>query len=50
MSKKGRTVNSPFQRRINLSTRKTVLKLDNVVFKDALDKDIFTVRRLEKGL
>ncbi|WLE95972.1 MAG: outer membrane lipoprotein-sorting protein [Candidatus Electrothrix communis] len=29
---------------------KTVLKLDNVVFKDAMDKDIFTVRRLEKGM
>ncbi|MCI5162689.1 MAG: outer membrane lipoprotein-sorting protein, partial [Candidatus Electrothrix sp. AX5] len=29
---------------------KTVLKLDNVVFKKEMDKDIFTVRRLEKGL
>lgn len=29
---------------------KTILKLDNVVFKDTMDKGIFTVRRLEKGL
>ena len=29
---------------------KTVLKLENVAFLDKMDKDIFTVRRLEKGL
>ncbi|MCI5114745.1 MAG: outer membrane lipoprotein-sorting protein [Candidatus Electrothrix sp. AS4_5] len=29
---------------------KTILKLDNVVFKDTMDKGIFTVRRLEKGV
>ncbi|MCI5143798.1 MAG: outer membrane lipoprotein-sorting protein, partial [Candidatus Electrothrix sp. ATG1] len=32
------------------TVHKTVLKMENVVFKDDMDKDIFTVRRLEKGM
>ncbi|MCI5149857.1 MAG: outer membrane lipoprotein-sorting protein [Candidatus Electrothrix sp. MAN1_4] len=32
------------------TTHKTVLKLDNVEFQDAMDEGVFTVRRLEKGL
>ncbi len=29
---------------------KTILKMENVVFKDKMDEGIFTVRRLEKGM
>ncbi|MCI5146453.1 MAG: outer membrane lipoprotein-sorting protein, partial [Candidatus Electrothrix sp. AR3] len=29
---------------------KTILKMENVSFKEKMDKDIFTVRRLEKGM
>ncbi|MCI5223223.1 MAG: outer membrane lipoprotein-sorting protein [Candidatus Electrothrix sp. AR4] len=32
------------------TVHKTILKMENVVFKDEMSKDIFTVRRLEKGL
>ncbi len=32
------------------TVHKTVLKTENVVFKDEMSKDVFTVRRLEKGL
>jgi hypothetical protein len=32
------------------TVHKTILKLENVVFKDEINKDIFTVRRVEKGM
>lgn len=33
-----------------VTEHKTVLKLENVVFRDEMDEDVFTVRRLEKGM
>lgn len=33
-----------------VTEHETVLKLTNVVFKEEMDEDIFTVRRLEKGM
>jgi Outer membrane lipoprotein-sorting protein len=33
-----------------VTVHKTILKLENVMFKDAMEENIFTVRRLEKGM